>query len=227
MSEDGRVRRGQETREARRSQIKETALRVFSEKGYHETSISDLVDAAGVARGTFYLYFDGKDAIFLELLDDLTAHLRANITGIDLAPGAAPMAEQIHAIVVRLLRTVVDNRPLTKIIFREAVGLHASVDERLQSFDRELHGYVARSLSVGAALGVTRAVDPEVSAACVIGSLREIIHRTVVSSDAPVALEAIATALIDHHLRGLLSDPTLLDDVSAAPAARGPQTRTP
>ena len=121
MSEDGRVRRGQETREARRTQIKQTALRVFSERGYHETSVSDLVDAAGVARGTFYLYFDSKDAIFLELLDDLTAHLRSNVTGIDLSPSAAPMFEQLHAIVVRILRTVVENRPLTRIIFREAV----------------------------------------------------------------------------------------------------------
>lgn len=209
MTEDGRVRRGQESREARRVQIKETALRVFSEKGYHETSVSDLVDAAGVARGTFYLYFDSKDAIFLELLDDLTAHLRSNITGIDLAPGAAPMAKQLHAIVVRILRTVVDNRPLTRIIFREAVGLHAAVDARLAQFDQELHGYVARSLALGASLGVTRPLDPAVSAACVIGSLRELIHRTVVHSDSTAPLEEIAAALIDHHLRGLLTDPAV------------------
>lgn len=204
MSEDGRVRRGQETREARRTQIKQTALRVFSERGYHETSVSDLVDAAGVARGTFYLYFDSKDAIFLELLDDLTAHLRSNVTGIDLSPSAAPMFEQLHAIVVRILRTVVENRPLTRIIFREAVGLHDAVAERLASFDRELHAYVARSLSLGVALGVVRPVDPEVSAACVIGSLREVIHRTVVHSDQTVPVDAVATAILDHHLRGLL-----------------------
>jgi AcrR family transcriptional regulator len=61
---DGRVRRGHETREARRAQILESALTVFATKGYHETSVTDLVDAAGVARGTFYLYFDSKEAIF-------------------------------------------------------------------------------------------------------------------------------------------------------------------
>ena len=204
---DGRVRRGQESREARRSQIKETALRVFSEKGYHETSVSDLVDAAGVARGTFYLYFDSKDAIFLELLDDLTTHLRANIVGIDLSPGAAPHTEQLHATVVRILRTAVDNRPLTRIIFREAVGLHAAVAERLAAFDQELHGYVARSLELGAALGLIRPVDPAVSAACVVGSLREVVHRYVVHNDSPFDLDSVATALLDHHLRGLSSPP--------------------
>lgn len=202
--EDGRVRRGQESREARRAQIKETALRVFSEKGYHATSVSDLVDAAGVARGTFYLYFDGKDAIFLELLDDLTAHLRANIVGVDLSGGAGSMEAQLHATVARILRTVVDNQALTRIIFREAVGLHAAVDARLRAFDDELHGYVARSLQVGAALGVIAPADVEVVAACVVGSLREIVLRRVVGSDGPMPVDAVAGAVIGHHLRGLL-----------------------
>lgn len=202
--DDGRVRRGQESREARRLQIKESALGVFSEKGYHETSVTDLVDAAGVARGTFYLYFDGKEAIFLELLDDLTTHLRANIVGIDTSAGTASMAQQLQATVVRILRTVMENQPLTRIIFREAIGLNAAVDQRLRTFDEELHGYVARSLAVGTALGSIRTLDVGIEAACIVGSVREIVHRYLVRSDGPVDLEGLAQAMIDHHLRGLL-----------------------
>jgi AcrR family transcriptional regulator len=202
--DDGRVRRGQESREARRLQIKESALRVFSAKGYHETSVSDLVDAAGVARGTFYLYFDSKEAIFLELLDDLTTHLRANIVGIDTSKGAASMEEQLHATVVRILRTAVENQPLTRIIFREAVGLNAVVDARLRRFDAELQGYVARSLELGTALGVIRTTDAEIEAACIVGAVREIVHRYVVGSDGPVDLDRLARATIGQHLRGLL-----------------------
>ena len=201
--DDGRVRRGQETREARRAQILESALRVFAEKGYHAASVSDLVDAAGVARGTFYLYFDSKEAIFLELLGDLWTHLRANLGGVDLGSAAASMEDQLHAIVVRLLRTLVENRPLTRIIFREAVGLQAVVDDRLKEFDDELHGWVARSLALGAALGAVREIDVEIGATAVVGSLREVVYRYVVRSDDPIDLDAVATAIIDHHLRGL------------------------
>jgi AcrR family transcriptional regulator len=205
--EDGRVRRGQETREARRAQILESALRVFAEKGYHAASVTDLVDAAGVARGTFYLYFDSKEAIFLELLDDLWGHLRASLVGVDLARGAASMEEQLHAIVVRLLKTLVENRRLTRIIFREAVGLHAAVDDRLKAYDDELHGWVARSIGLGIALGAVRPVDAELGATAVVGSLREVVYRYVVRSDDPIDLDSVATALLDHHLRGLLPRP--------------------
>jgi AcrR family transcriptional regulator len=201
---DGRVRRGQETREARRTHIKERALQVFSEKGYHQTSVTDLVDAAGVARGTFYLYFDSKESIFLELLDELLSHLRSNIVGLDRSEGAPSPQAQLHAITVRILRTAVDNRPLTRIIFREAVGLHATVDERLRAFDDELHGYVVRALGIGAEMGMIRSVDPDVVSTSIAGALREVIHRYVVRSDASVDLDAIAGALLDQYLFGLL-----------------------
>lgn len=201
---DGRVRRGQESREARRAQIKEIALRVFSEQGYHATSVSELVSAAGVARGTFYQYFDSKDAIFVELLDDLIVHLRSNIVGVDMSASAPPMEAQLRATVVRILETVVNNRPLTRILFREAIGLHEGVDARMEQFNDELHGYVARSLEIALAQAIVSQAHVEVSAACVVGSLRELVNRLVVSTDEPFDLDVVAGAVVDHHLRGLL-----------------------
>jgi AcrR family transcriptional regulator len=40
---------------------------VFKEKGYHATSVNDIIDAAQIARGTFYLYFTSKREVFAEL----------------------------------------------------------------------------------------------------------------------------------------------------------------
>ncbi|HKX12516.1 MAG TPA: helix-turn-helix domain-containing protein, partial [bacterium] len=41
----------------------EAALSAFGKKGYHDTQVSDIIAQAKVARGTFYLYFDGKREI--------------------------------------------------------------------------------------------------------------------------------------------------------------------
>lgn len=201
---DGRVARGRASKEARRAQIKTNALTAFSERGYHDTTVSDVVRAAGVARGTFYLYFDGKEAIFLELLDDLFEHLESNIVGVTTTPDAPALEEQLQTTVERILDTVVSNRPLTRIIFREAVGLHDRIAERVQKFDDSLHDYVSRHLSAGISGGlVSTEVDPAVSAACVIGSLRELVKRLVVSSDEEFDLREVATGLIAHHLHGM------------------------
>jgi AcrR family transcriptional regulator len=54
-----RERKKQETRQS----MMESALRLFSERGYDATTVKDITDAAGVAKGTFFNYFDTKEAI--------------------------------------------------------------------------------------------------------------------------------------------------------------------
>ena len=66
-------------KEARREQILEAAVEVFGEMGYHAANVADVIARAGVARGTFYQYFENKRQVFDELLDDLLGTL--GITG--------------------------------------------------------------------------------------------------------------------------------------------------
>ncbi len=47
--------------------ILRAAKSLFSEKGYKDTSISDITESAGIAAGTFYLYFDSKTQLFMDL----------------------------------------------------------------------------------------------------------------------------------------------------------------
>ena len=52
--------RREQKKEENRNVILQSAKTVFIEKGYHNTSISDIIRQTGLARGTFYLYFQNK-----------------------------------------------------------------------------------------------------------------------------------------------------------------------
>jgi AcrR family transcriptional regulator len=71
---DGRPlsRRGLDTRR----RLLDAAEGCFTELGYHDASIVKITEAAGVAQGTFYLYFASKKDIFDELVLDLNARVR-------------------------------------------------------------------------------------------------------------------------------------------------------
>lgn len=58
----------QEMREKSRTQILNTALILFSKKGYHGTSISDIAKAAGISKGLAYNYFDSKQSLVEEVI---------------------------------------------------------------------------------------------------------------------------------------------------------------
>ena len=80
----------------RRAAVLEAARTRFADEGYHATSIDDIIETAGIARGTFYLYFESKRAIFDELLDELFTTLASTVKRIEVGPGAkmrhAPVA---------------------------------------------------------------------------------------------------------------------------------------
>jgi AcrR family transcriptional regulator len=205
---DGRTERAEKLRAERRAHILRTALRVFAEKGYHRTSVSDVVEAAGVARGTFYLYFESKSLIFLALVDELLDHLRRNVSGVDLRPGAAPVDRQIVAIVEHVLRTTEQNRALATILFREAVGLDADVDDKLRRFYASLEGYIAEALREGQRMGAVRAdLDVAVVSTCVLGSVKQVIDQHLVGATADGAFDVprFARAILDYNLRGVLA----------------------
>ncbi len=67
--------RGQRTRE----RILAAAEEVFGQLGYEPASIVAITQAAGVAQGTFYVYFPSKHAIFVELIKDFGVRVRAAI----------------------------------------------------------------------------------------------------------------------------------------------------
>ncbi len=69
----------------RRRQILSAARSVFDEKGYESATVSDIVRKAGVAQGTFYLYFDSKKDIVVELarkpMADMAIRLQRILNG--------------------------------------------------------------------------------------------------------------------------------------------------
>ncbi|MEX0767495.1 MAG: TetR/AcrR family transcriptional regulator [Microthrixaceae bacterium] len=52
----------------RRAQIIAFATHEFAEKGYHLTSVADIVDGLGVGKGVFYWYFSSKEELFVEIM---------------------------------------------------------------------------------------------------------------------------------------------------------------
>jgi AcrR family transcriptional regulator len=66
-------------KEARRARIVEAATRAFSAKGVANTAVSDIVKMAGVAQGTFYLYFPSKDEAVLAVVEKIGEEMLAAI----------------------------------------------------------------------------------------------------------------------------------------------------
>lgn len=203
LERDGRSVRAEAARDRRRRELLDVALRVFSERGYHETRIADLIEAAGVARGTFYLYFDSKNAIFHALLDELVERIRGSVVGVEMGDGAAPLREQLILTLERVFAVFDASPDLTACVLRVAVGLDPEIDKKLSELYGRLHDFIAMSLDNGVRLGLLRETDTRIVGWAVLGSIKQLVEVLIDRRERD--LRALAASLVDYNLAGLLA----------------------
>jgi AcrR family transcriptional regulator len=200
---DGRVIRARLLRERRRTDILLAARRIFAEKGYHAASITDIIDAAGVARGTFYLYFESKRAIFEEIVDTLLTNLRSMIHPVEVESEESP-ASQLFGSVRRVLQHFYDNPDLTRILLQQAAGLDREFDQKLEDFYGRLLQMLRSSLTIGMSLGLVRQVDPHITVHFILGSLKQAMVAALLQPvEPPVDLDRLAWDIVHYNLQGL------------------------
>lgn len=140
------TRRGRETREA----ILRAAEEVIGQRGYSAASITDITRAAGIAQGTFYIYFEGKEHVFRELVAEM-----GRLTRKTLSAAAAGAKDRLGAerLGLKAFLDIAAARPTLYNIVEEARFVDPdSYNDYFTSFAR---GY-ARNLEAAAREGEIR-----------------------------------------------------------------------
>jgi len=194
-------------KDARPAEILDAALAVFAEKGYAAARMDDIAQRAGVTKGTIYLYFESKEAVFRGLVQE---SIGATIQGVTAA------AAQFEGSAVDLLRMVLrgigtfvhtsDRVVLPKIFIAEA-GNFPSLAEfyRREVVDRGL-GLLTSIIARGIRRGEFRDVAPEHAAKlCIAPILVAVFWRTTFArfDTVPYDLDGLIETHIDVLLRGL------------------------
>jgi AcrR family transcriptional regulator len=173
-----RTDRAARARDKRRKELLDAATRVFAQKNYWSASITDIIRAAGVARGTFYLYFRGKRDVFLAIADKYRNDQEpfTHQSG----PGQTPLTlensrARIRADFLSYLEFYRRNIDAANIVLRDGSRVDPSAArkrERLrQAFRSNLAKNVARLQEAGI---YHRKVSPEMAAHFLVGMFDEI-----------------------------------------------------
>jgi len=177
--------RGEQTRR----RLLEAAEEVFGELGFRRASIAEIVRRAGVAQGTFYLYFDSKEEIFRALVRHMSHELRKFI-----AMAVAGLQDRLE--IERegyraFFRFVLQHRFLYRIVLESQF-----VDEEVyrEYYRRLAEGY-ARGLARAMEAGQIRRMDPETLAYCLMGIAHLLGMRWVLWENREPPEEVLETAM--------------------------------
>lgn len=192
-------------KEERREQILAAALKVFGQGGYHATHVDHVIREAGVARGTFYLYFQSKHEVFAALvermlkifLDARPAMPEPEV--LSLADAEQLLRRSYHA----LFSTFRQHRELCRLLFDEAVGLDKGFADQLAKHFAVWHERVCSTFRLFVERGVARRdLDLEVTSDLVLGMVERLTRRYLFAPRAP-DLERLVDGLVAFELHGI------------------------
>lgn len=185
--------------ERRTEEILDAAFRVFSIKGYHNATVDDIAQEAGISKGTCYQYFEGKEDIFIATMERTLGTLLAEA---DAAAGEA--RDALMRLGIEGLTFISKYRDL-QFMFMGIISEALGGNERLRKKAAEAFGqvaeFLARDIERGIAEGAFRPVDPMAVAYALLGIAEVVGNRYVVEEDFDVL--SFFVNLVDFLQHGL------------------------
>lgn len=177
---------GQERREKTRQKLLASAARVVAERGEKKATIDDFIQAAGVARGTFYNYYSTRN----DLLDDLWAQIgRDPFRAIQQA--CADIEDHAERLVARarlVLACALDDPTWGWLIY--------ALSADAETVNSDLMDYPRPDLQAGLAAGRFRFADIDSASDLIVGAVRTALRATLGDTRPDGYAEALGTLLL-------------------------------
>ena len=177
----------------RRTQLLDTALALFAEKGLDTTTVKDLSVRAGVAQGLIYHYFRSKEELFFAVIE--RENPLPQVHELIAAMEGRPAAETLPELAARGYALMQSKRLLLRVVLREALT-HSAVLERISALREQGFGLLAGYLATRVAAGELR---PHNTAVTAISFLTPIFVLNLLELPG----EPFLSEMVENVLRGI------------------------
>lgn len=190
---------------SREQQLLEAARKLFSQKGFASTTVSDIVREAGVAQGTFYLYFDSKSALIQRMLKTFEQLVQDEVTAS--RDDSRSPTERIRDQVKAVFHASVKHADLLRTLFLDPSIGAAELIRTAQPGREQRVQATAQVLRAGVASGDLHELDPDLAARLVFAIVRAAVVEWILDGS-DTDPEEFAEGLAQILIHGLVKEPS-------------------
>ena len=167
----------QQRSEETRAKIIESAIKLFSTRGFNDASVNDICKDAGVSKGAFYHHFESKQALFLALLDGWLMTIDTSIEA-----SREKNAPETFLLITEAFPYIFKTANEGLSMFLE-FWLQASRDEKIWQAGvipyRRYHKYFTELIKKGVEEGSFVAVDPEIASRLIVSTAMGLLLQSL------------------------------------------------
>lgn len=179
-----------------RDKILDAGLKLFSEKGYYETTTNEIARVAGVSIGSLYSYFKDKDEIFLKILDNYHKNFLSFFHENDEDLSYELYADDIRQWLKNLMEKLLDIHESVKTLNREMNVMYHSKPQVARIMDTQTERIRTMTMSFIARSG-SGVYDIEATSAVIVDLISAVIDRILYKENDNLNKDKIIEATID------------------------------
>jgi len=163
----------QPRKSGRKGEIIQAAAKLFSNKSYHDVTMDQIAQEVGVAKGTIYLYFDSKEKLYLEILEDTYEEIES-ILEKEIAKGD-PAPQKLKKILRLIFQFYIQNMDVLRILSRDETHLIREHYEFTEHWRLRRIKLYQKILEKGISEGSFRPANTELTALIIFGLVRSVM----------------------------------------------------
>lgn len=193
-------------RGGKRETIIEAAVKMFSDKGYHNTRMEEIALGAGIGKGTIYEYFSSKLQLFQEVMNSGLEEYYHTLSTADLAMSS--FEERLHFMLEGHIRFCMENKQLTRIVFWDTDILDEELKEWGYSMRKEKEDRLCEIINEAIQKDELRLLDARLVTLMITGILSSIWAPITLEDwdEDPVQLAKQITDMIMHGIINMGTD---------------------
>lgn len=191
----------EDRKDLKRRHILTTAAKVFAERGYHGTTVRDVLAEAGVSTGSFYFYFSNKEELFETLYDEMN-RTYLNVIQDAVESLSSNLIESICKAITLALWSFQKNKALGRIMLIEAVGLNPRFEQKRAANNKRFSMILEDVLSGMQEKGIISLPNVKVAALSFMGSIYTFITNWLQEDDESSPVE-YAYPLVIYNIQAI------------------------
>ncbi len=188
-------------KDVKRTNLMQSAVRVFADKGYHAATIRDIVADADVAIGTFYFYFPDKETLFVYLYEETADFLLQAIE--QALSGRVTLPKQIGAALQSYINIALYEPAVIQLLLVGGVGAVPALTERRAAFRERLINIWQRPLDNALDKNQVLPQNTRHTAEALAGAYDEIILNLLQQPDPQLEAKSVLQDALQFTLRAV------------------------
>lgn len=138
-------------RSARRAEVTRAAARLFSERGYHGTSMQHLGDALGIQRGSIYAHIGSKEELLFDVVNEGAAHFLERAESV--VAGSAFASVKLRRLLVGHIETAIEHLDAATVFLNEwrylSDGPRSEIQAKRDHYEAMVRGVIEEGVRSG------------------------------------------------------------------------------